>query len=171
MLGRHLIALLHHDNLIQILNKITQIHNLAVINLWNSLADKSMEFLVDRKRIKVVHHINILIKYSTHIFTEENYSIIPLDFRKLDEIATTCMDYDSNEILRTKYSHQDYKQSETRSPSAKKYTFLTQFGIPTDLLNPTNRDTIRSILRCIEKLNSEHNLSFMHMNSTTTKPF
>ena len=81
------------------------------------------------------------------------------------------MDYASNEMARTKHINHNFNQSETQSPSAKKYPFPTHFVIPTDLLNLTNRETIRSILRDIEKLNSDHDLSFMHMNSTTTKKF
>ena len=69
------------------------------------------------------------------------------------------------------HSNHDSNQSKTQSPSTKKYPLLTQFGIPADLSSPTNRDTIRSILRDIKKLNSNHDLSFMRMNSTTATPF
>ena len=48
---------------------------------------------MDWKRIKGVHYINILIKDSTHIVTQENCSISTLDFQKLDAIATTFVDY------------------------------------------------------------------------------
>ena len=48
---------------------------------------------------------------------------------------------------------------------------MTQFGLTTCLLNPTNIDTIRYNLRDIEQLNYNHNLSFMRMNSTAEKQF
>ena len=121
---------------------------------------------MDRKRIKGVHHINIPIKDNTHIVTKENDSISTLDFRNLDEIATTFFYHASNEMELTKHSNHNSNQSETQYPSENKYQFLTQFGITTYLLNPTNRDTIRYILRDTEQLNYDHNLSFMRMNST-----
>ena len=79
------------------------------------------------------------------------------------------MDYAYNEMARNKHGSHDYNQSVTQYPLAKKYPLLTQFGILTDLLNSTNIDTIRSIHRDIEKLNSDHKLSFMCMNSTREK--
>ena len=124
-----------------------------------------------QKRIKGVYHINTLIKDSKPIATKENDYISTLEFWNLDDIATIFMDYYYNEMARAEHSNNDYKKSETQSPCAKKYPFLTQFGIPTDLSIPTNRDTIRYILRDTEKLNSDHGLSFMRMNSTTEKLF
>ena len=38
-------------------------------------------------------------------------------------------------------------------------------------MNHTNRDSIRSILRDIEQLNYDHNLSFMRTNSTAEKQY
>ena len=73
--------LLHQFNVVQTVNKVIQIHNSAANNLCNLLDDRSIELLMDRNKIKLVHHINILIKDSTHIVTKENYSIITLDFR------------------------------------------------------------------------------------------
>ena len=171
LLSRHVIDLLHQVNVIQMINKIIQIQNLASDHLCNLLADQLIEFLMDRKRIKVVHHINILIKDSAHIVTKENDYISTLDFRNLDEIATTFMDCASNEMARTKYINRDSNQSKNQSPSANKYPLLTQFGMTKYLLNPTGRDTIFSILRDIENLNSDHNLSFVLMKSTTAEPF
>ena len=104
---------------------------------------------MDRKREKVVHHINILLKGSTSIFTIENDYISTLESRNLDDIATTFMEYSSNEMTRSENINHDYNQSKTQYPSANKYPFLTQFGIPTYLLRPINRDTICSILRDI----------------------
>ena len=126
---------------------------------------------MDWRIIKGVHHINILVKDGTPIFTKENDYISILESWKLDEIATTFMDYSSNEMAHSEHSNHDYNQSKTQSTYANKYPFLTQFGISTYLLSPTNRDTIRSILRHIENLNYYHNLSFMCINSTIEKPF
>ena len=166
LLSVHVIDLLYKVDVIQIVNKFIQIHNFAANNICDLLVDQSIELLMDRKRIKGVHHINILIKGSTHIVTKENDSISILDFLNLDDIATTCVDYASNYMACTKHSNCNSNQSETQSPSANKYPLLTQFGIPTALLSPTNIDTIRSILRGTEKLNSDHDLSFMCMNSS-----
>ena len=83
----------------QIVNKFIQIHNSAANNICDLLVDQSIELLMDHKRIKGVHHINILIKYITHIVTKENDSISILDFRNPDDIATTCMDYASNYMV------------------------------------------------------------------------
>ena len=69
-------------------------------------------------------------------------------------------------MAHNKHSNHDYNQSKSQYPSEYKYPFLTQFGITAYLLNHTNRDSIRSILRDIEQLNYDHNLSFMRMNST-----
>ena len=126
---------------------------------------------MDWRIIKGVHHINILVKDGTPIFTKENDYISTLESWNLDEIATTFMDYSSNEMAHYEHSNHDYNHSETQSTSAKKYPLLTQFVMPTDLSSPTNRYTIRSILRDIEKLNSDHDLIFMCMKSTTAKPF
>ena len=120
LIARHVIALLQQVNVIQMVNKVVQFHNWAANNLCNLLTDQSIEFLVDRKIIKGVHHINILINYITHIFTKEIYYISTLDFQNLDDIATKFMDYDYNEITRTKQSNNDSNQSETQYPSAKK---------------------------------------------------
>ena len=74
-------------------------------------------------------------------------------------------------MARAEHSNHDSNQSQTQSPSENKYPLLTQFGITTDLSSPINRDRICSILRDIEKLNSDHGLSFMCMDSPTKKPF
>ena len=74
-------------------------------------------------------------------------------------------------MAHNKHSNHDYNQSKSQYPSEYKYPFLTQFGITAYLLNHTNRDSIRSILRDIEQLNYDHNLSFMRINSTTSKLF
>ena len=104
---------------------------------------------MDWRRIKGVHNINILVKDSTPIFTKENNYISTLESRKLDKITTTFMEYSSNEMAHYEHSNHDYNQYKTQSPTANKYPLLTQFGIPTDVSSPTNRDTIRSILRDI----------------------
>ena len=48
---------------------------------------------MDGNVLKGVHHINIMIKDSTQIFTKENDYISTLYFQKIDEIDTTFMDY------------------------------------------------------------------------------
>ena len=149
LLDRHLIALLHQVNIIQIVNKVIQIHNSTANNICNLLADQSIYSCTDRKRIKGVHNINILVKDSTPIFTKENNYIINLESRNLDKIDIKFMEYSSNEMAHYEHSNHDYNQSKTQSPSTNKYPLLTQFGIPTDVSSPTNRDTIRSILRNI----------------------
>ena len=77
-------------------------------------------------------------------------------------------------MARVDHSYHDSNQSETQSTSAKKYPLLTQFGIPSDLLSTTIVDRFRYIIRDIEKLNLDHDLSFMRINSmpliTTTEP-
>ena len=147
LLARHLIDLLHQVNVVQTVNKVIQIHNSAANNLCNLLDDQSIELLMDWNKIKLVHQINILIKDSTHIVTKENYSIITLDFQNLDDITTTFMNYSYNEMSRTKYSNNYSNQYETQFTSAKKYSFLIKFGIPTYLFNPNNIETIRYTLR------------------------
>ena len=57
------------------------------------------------KSIQVVHHINILIKFSKYIVTKDNYSISTLEFQKLDDISITLMDYSSNEMTRADHSN------------------------------------------------------------------
>ena len=81
------------------------------------MAAQPIEFLMNRKRIKGVHHINIPIKDNTHIVTKENDYISNLDFRNLDEIATTFFYYASNEMERTKHSNHDSNQSKSQYPS------------------------------------------------------
>ena len=78
---------INHVNVIQIVNKVMQIHNSAANNLCNLLADQSLSFCMDLNRIKEVHHINILVKDNTPIFTKENYYISTLKNWKLDDIA------------------------------------------------------------------------------------
>ena len=77
-------------------NKVIQIQNSDANNLCNLLADQSTEFLMDRKVIKGVNHINILLNNSTQVFTKENDSISTLEFWNLFEIATTFMGYAYN---------------------------------------------------------------------------
>ena len=91
---------------------------------------------MDQKRIIEVYHMNILINNITKIVTKEKYSISTLGFWNIDEIATTLMDYASNEMAHTKHSNHNSYQSEAQYPSAKKYPLLTQFLTPTNLLNP-----------------------------------
>ena len=95
LLAYHVIALLRKVTVIKIVNKVIQMHNSAENNLCNLLADQSIEFLMDRNRIKGVHHINILIKDSKHIVTKENDYISTLYIFNLDYISTTFMDYAS----------------------------------------------------------------------------
>ena len=104
---------------------------------------------MDRMGKKGGHHINILVKDSKIIFTKENNYISTLVFRKMDEIATTFVYYAYNEMALTKHNNHYYNHSETQYLYANEYPLLTQFGIPIYLLNSTNRDTIRSILRDI----------------------
>ena len=63
---------------------------------------------MDWKRIKGVHYINILIKDSTTIVTKENYYIITLEFKKMDEIGNKFMDYYYNEMARAEHSYHNY---------------------------------------------------------------
>ena len=56
---------------------------------------------MDQNIIKVLHHINILLNYSTQIVTQENYSISTLYFWKLYEIANEFLDYALNEMACT----------------------------------------------------------------------
>ena len=72
LIDHHLISLLRQINVIQIVNKVIQLHNSAENNICNLLADQSIELRMYWKIIKGVHNINILIKDSTPIATKEN---------------------------------------------------------------------------------------------------
>ena len=114
LLACRVISLSHQFNAIKIVNKFIQIHNSVANNLFNLLADKSIELLMVWKIIEGLYHSNILIKDSTHIVTKENNYISTLVFRKMDEIATTFVYYAYNEMALTKHNNHYYNHSETQ---------------------------------------------------------
>ena len=101
IISYNLICLLHQVDIIQKVKKVIEIHNSDENNICNLLVDLSIKFIMDQNIIKVLHHINILLNYSTQIVTQENYSISTLYFWKLYEIANEFLDYALNEMACT----------------------------------------------------------------------